>query len=82
MLDVEYSDVLLKTISKINDESIKQRVKKQIEKIVEKPDIGKPMRYSRKSTRGVYIGPYRLAYSYLKNKSKIIFLDIYHKDKQ
>ncbi|MCK4348095.1 MAG: hypothetical protein KAW47_05710 [Thermoplasmatales archaeon] len=51
MLDVEYSDVLLKTISKINDESIKQRVKKQIEKIVEKPDIGKPMRYSRKNTR-------------------------------
>jgi mRNA-degrading endonuclease RelE of RelBE toxin-antitoxin system len=82
MLGVEYSDVLLKTISKINDESIKQRVKKQIEKIVEKPDIGKPMRYSRKNTREVYIGPYRLAYSYLKNKNKIIFLDIYHKDKQ
>ncbi|MEA3458060.1 MAG: type II toxin-antitoxin system RelE/ParE family toxin [Candidatus Thermoplasmatota archaeon] len=80
MLEVEYRDILLKTISNINDESIKQRVKKQIKKIVEKPDIGKPMRYSRKNTREVYIGSYRLAYAYLKNK--IIFLDLYHKDKQ
>ena len=57
MLDVEYRDVLLKTISNINDESIKQRVKKQIKKIVEKPDIGKPMRYSRKNTRRYTLGP-------------------------
>jgi len=82
MLKVEYSDELLKTISKIKDASLKQKVKKQIKKIIEQPPIGKPMKYARKGSRELYIGSYRLAYSYKKDKNKLIFLELYHKDEQ
>ena len=82
MLKVEYSDDLIKTISKIKDTSLKEKVKKQIKKIIEQPKIGKPMRYARKGTRELYIGPYRLSYAYIIDKNKLVFLDLYHKDKQ
>ena len=82
MLKVEYSDDLLKTISKIKDTSSKQKVKKQIKKIIEQPNIGKPMKYARKGTRELYVGSYRLAYAYIKDKNKLILLNLYHKDKQ
>ena len=82
MLKVEYSDDLIKTISKIKDTSLKEKVKKQIKKIIEQPKIGKPMRYARKGTRELYIGSYRLAYAYIKDKNKLIFLDLYHKNEQ
>jgi mRNA-degrading endonuclease RelE of RelBE toxin-antitoxin system len=82
MLKVEYSDDILKTILKIKDASSKEKVKKQIKKIIEQPKIGKPMRYARKGTRERYIGSYRLAYAYIKDKNKLIFLDLYHKDEQ
>ena len=82
MLTVEYSDELLKIIRKIKDLSLKEKIKKQIKKIIEQPQIGKPMRYSRKGTREIHIGSYRLAYAYIKEKNRIIFLDLYHKDKQ
>ena len=82
MLTVEYSNNVLKTISKIKDSIIKEQVKKQIKKMLENPEIGKPMRYARKGTRELYIGPFRLAYSYLNKEQKIILLDLYHKDEQ
>ncbi|MDD5086184.1 MAG: type II toxin-antitoxin system RelE/ParE family toxin [Candidatus Nanoarchaeia archaeon] len=82
MLDIDYNKDFLKKISKIKNLADKIKVKKQIEKIIESPETGKPMRYARKNTREVYIAPYRLAYSYNPSESKIIFLDIYHKDEQ
>ena len=77
---IDYQKNFLKKISKIKDNKLKDKVKKQVAKIVDNPEIGKPMMYSRKGTRELYIAPYRLAYAYHKNK--IIFLDIYHKDEQ
>lgn len=82
MLNIEYSDIILKTISKIKNKSEKEKIKKQILKIIKNPEIGKPLRYVRKGTRELHIGSYRLAYSYLKNENKIILLDFYHKDEQ
>ncbi len=82
MLDVDYRKDFLKAISKIKNEANKIKIKKQIEKILGNPEIGKPMMYGRKGTMGVYIAPYRLAYSYNPSENKIIFLDIYHKDEQ
>ncbi len=67
---------------KIKDESFKIKVRKQIRKIIENPEVGKPMRHNRKGTREVYISPFRLSYAYIKEKDKIIFLDLYHKKEQ
>jgi mRNA-degrading endonuclease RelE of RelBE toxin-antitoxin system len=67
---------------KIKDESFKKKVKKQIKKIIESPEVGKPMKHDRKGTREVYVSPFRLSYSYIKEENRIIFLDLYHKDEQ
>ena len=82
MLTIEYRENLLKIISKIKDYALKEKIKKQIKRIIENPKIGKPMRYTRRGTREIHIGSYRLAYAYLKDEQKIIFLDLYHKDEQ
>ncbi|KAF5431588.1 mRNA-degrading endonuclease RelE, toxin component of the RelBE toxin-antitoxin system [Candidatus Methanophagaceae archaeon] len=82
MLAVEHKHNFLKKTHRINDKSVKERVKNQIKKIIENPEIGKPMRYARKGTRELYIGSFRLSYAYLKSENKIIFLDLYHKDEQ
>ena len=82
MLNIDYKKSFLKAISKIKNQADKTRVKKQIEKVIEFPNIGKPMKYGRKGTRELYISSYRLAYSFSLSENKITFLDIYHKDEQ
>ncbi len=82
MLTVDYRKDFLKKIAKIKNRAFKEKIKKQIEKIIENPDIGKSMRYARKGSREVYVKPYRLAYTHIKSEHKIIFLEIYHKDEQ
>jgi mRNA-degrading endonuclease RelE of RelBE toxin-antitoxin system len=82
MLKVSYESSLLRLIEKIKDSALKERVKKQIQKIVENPEAGKPMRYCRKGTREVHIPPFRLSYIYFKEDETVVFLDLYHKDEQ
>ena len=64
------------------DNSMKIKVRKQIKKISKNPLIGKPMRYTRKGTREVYVNPYRLSYDFNDEMEVIILLDFYHKDEQ
>jgi len=82
MLAVEQRENFLKKVGKIKHQDLKEHVKKQVEKIIENPEIGKPMRYSRKGTRELYVKPYRLAYAYFQEEEKIRFIDLYHKDEQ
>jgi len=71
-----------KTVRKIRDAQLKERVKHQILRIIEDPETGKPMRYARKDTREVYIPPFRLSYFYDKTQDTLVFLALYHKDEQ
>lgn len=71
-----------KLFSKLKDPVLKERIIKQLMKIRENPEVGKPMRFGRKDTREVYIPPFRLSYMYIKEQNKVILLDFYHKDKQ
>ena len=82
MLEVEHKPNFLKKIHKIKDTSVREQVKNQIKKILENPEIGKPMKYARKGTRELYMGSFRLSHAYSEDENKIIFLDIYHKDEQ
>ena len=82
MLTHEYSPHFLNIIRKIKNKADKEKVKKLIVKIIQSPEIGKPMQYTRKGTREVYAGSFRLSYTYLNDEDKIIFLDLYHKDEQ
>ena len=82
MVTIDYSPSFPKVYGKIKNGSLKEKVRKHIEKIIKEPEIGKPMKYARKGTREVYIKPFRLSYTYTKEEDKLIFLDLYHKDEQ
>ncbi|MFA5078569.1 MAG: type II toxin-antitoxin system RelE family toxin [Methanolinea sp.] len=82
MVTVASSTTFEKTVRKLRDNRVKERLKVQIQKVVKDPDIGKLMRYSRKNTREVYVPPFRLSYYYDENKDLLVFLALYHKDEQ
>ena len=82
MVNVAYNPLFEKIIGKLKDKILIKKVKDHIKRIIDNPDIGKPMRYDRKGTRELYIKSFRLSYAYLKQEDKIIFLDLYHKDEQ
>ena len=82
MVNVDRHPQFSKIFEKIKDNVLREKIKKQIEKIIMNPEIGKPMMYNRKGTREVYVSPYRLSYMYSKEEDKIILLDLYHKDEQ
>jgi len=71
-----------KKISRKLRKDIKDRIEKQIRKIVANPEVGKSMKHNRKGTREVYVGQFRLSYSYNNKDEVIILLDFYHKDEQ
>jgi len=80
VVEVIFDPSFKNKFKKIKDESLKTKIIKQIEKIKENSEIGKPMRYSRKGTRELYISPFRLSY---KTEAEVIYiLDLYHKDEQ
>lgn len=82
MVNVIFLDNFKEIFSKIKDNSFKQKVITQIEKIKINPEVGKPMRNVRKGTRELYVGSYRLSYEYFKEKDLVYILNLYHKDKQ
>jgi len=82
MVKIDHDPKFVKSFSKIKHKGFQEQIIKVIEKIKQDPETGKPMRFSRKGTREVYISPYRLSYVYLKNEDKIIILDLYHKNEQ
>lgn len=48
---------------KLKDRSLKARVRKQIEKILEDPEAGRPLRFDLKGEHTVRVPPYRLIYA-------------------
>jgi mRNA-degrading endonuclease RelE of RelBE toxin-antitoxin system len=82
MVTVSFHPDFQKTFSKIKEKSHKDRLIKLFCKIRDNPEVGKPMMYTRKGTREVYMPPYRLSYLFLKEEDRIVLLDLYHKDEQ
>ena len=82
MVIVDFDEKFKSIFSKIKNNLLKIKIKKQIVKIIQNPEIGKPMRYARKGTRELYIKPFRLSYVYIKDQNKIMILDLYHKKNQ
>lgn len=82
MVKIDFDERFKKTISKIKDSLIKERIEKLVIKIRNNPQIRKPMKHNRKGTREVYLTPFRFSYAYDRNRNTIIILDFYHKDKQ
>lgn len=79
---VDFDEHFKRTLFKIKDKSIIERIEKLLIKIKNNPEIGKPMRNLRKGTREVYAGSFRLSYAYDKTNQIIVILNFYHKDGQ
>lgn len=82
MLTIEHSPNFISLLRKVKNKAEQDKIKKKIRRIIENPGLEKPMRYARKGTRELYISSFRLSYAYLQDENKLIFLDLYHKDKQ
>lgn len=64
-------------VKKIRDRQLLERLKKNILKIIERPETGKPLRYALKGERSVHIKPYRLVYAV--DGDKLILLRFMHR---
>ncbi|EFD92381.1 MAG: plasmid stabilization system [Candidatus Parvarchaeum acidophilus ARMAN-5] len=79
-MQVDRADKFETEVRKIRDSSLKEKVKKQIEKVVNEPNVGKPLRFQYKGERTVYVKPYRLIYSW--DGEKLTFLRFEHGEKE
>lgn len=57
-----------------------KRLKEKMVEIVEKPLLGKPLRYVLKRKRRVHLGSFVLIYKIDKNNRLVIFIDFDHHD--
>lgn len=73
---VTLSPTFLKETKKL-DNTLKIKLKK-IEKILENPEIGKPLKYLR-GERTVYVRPFRIIYSYIVSQDELVFLKFEHR---
>jgi len=65
MVEIDYHPKFKHFFDKIKDKLLKEKVIKQIQKIIINPEVGKPMRNIRRGTRELYISPFRLSYTYI-----------------
>ncbi len=67
------------SFKRIRDKRTKDRIIKQIERIIADPGVSKPLRYSLKGERSVRIPPYRLIYKV--EGDRLYLLRFFHREK-
>jgi len=77
-MEIIRSEEFIKRTEKIKDKLTKERIFKQIKKIITNPEIGDFLNYE-KGVRKIYIPPFRLLYAYKNNK--LYLLDFDHRDR-
>jgi len=66
-----YTEEFKGDLRKIRDKKIQTRIKKLIQKIIDNPEIGKPLKYELFPLQSVRIPPFRILY---ERKGDIIIL--------
>ena len=77
MVIIVPSSKFKKSAKHLNSEQ-RNKLEKTIRKIIEKPDIGKPLRYGR-GERTLRIKPFRIVYSYRKDIDTLFLLKFEHR---
>ena len=75
MVKIIPSKIFIKNVKRL-DSFDREKLEKQIRKIVENPMVGKPLKYMR-GERSLYIKPFRLIYAI--RKDEIILLKFEHR---
>ena len=71
VIKVIRTDKFERDVKSIKDNLVKEKIKKQIIKILENPETGKPLKYDLHGERSIYIKPFRLIYAF---KDEVLFL--------
>ncbi|MDE1762430.1 MAG: type II toxin-antitoxin system RelE/ParE family toxin [Candidatus Micrarchaeota archaeon] len=77
MVEVIWTDSFRDDVSRIRDNSVKEKIRKHVEKILGDSQIGKPLRYGMKGERTIRIAAYRLIYK--KEGAVLILLRFEHR---
>ena len=75
MVKITPSKKFIKDIKRL-DSFNREKLEKQIRKIIENPSVGKPLKYTR-GERALYIKPFRLIYAVRKNE--VVLLKFEHR---
>lgn len=67
-----------RAVKGIRDARTKERVKKQIEKWLSDPEVGKPLRHQHRGERRLRIGPHRVLYAV--EDDVLYLLDFRHRE--
>jgi len=78
-MKVLYTEEFKEDLRKIRDKKIHSRIKKIIQKIIDNPEVGKPLKYELFLLRSIRIPPFRVLYE-LKSDT-IILLKFEHRKK-
>jgi len=60
---IAYTEKFQRDVRKVRNSSLRTRLEKQIAKVAENPEFGKPLRYGLKGEWTIRIKPYRLIYA-------------------
>ncbi len=74
---IVYTSKFEQEVKKVVDKKVKERLGKSIKKLIETPEIGKPLRYALKGERTIRIPPFRLIYAI--NGNDLILLRFEHR---
>ncbi|MEM3555599.1 MAG: type II toxin-antitoxin system RelE/ParE family toxin [Candidatus Micrarchaeia archaeon] len=77
--NIVFTNNFERSIRKLKDAALRERIKKKIAEIVERPETGKPLRFQRKGERSVKISPFRIIYAL--QGDTIYFLDFDKRNK-
>ena len=80
MVEIKYiipTDMFKDDVKQIRDKAVKERLQKQIEKLSEDPNFGKPLRYDLRGEWSIYVKPYKLIYTV--DGDKLILLRFEHR---
>ncbi|MFH1638074.1 MAG: type II toxin-antitoxin system RelE/ParE family toxin [Candidatus Woesearchaeota archaeon] len=67
-MEIIFSDDFRKEFKKIKDKATRLKVIKQLRKLSEIPETGKPLKYGLKNHRSVRVAPFRIIYRIEQDK--------------
>jgi addiction module RelE/StbE family toxin len=83
-MEIIFSEIFKNDFKKIKDKKTRFKIIKQLKKLSNQPNVGKPLKYELKNHRSIRISPYRIIYRLEQNKIIINCFDhrkdVYKKD--
>jgi mRNA-degrading endonuclease RelE of RelBE toxin-antitoxin system len=77
-MHIVYTHEFRREIKKVRDKAMQGKVKKIVQKIIDNPEVGKPLRYELEGLRSVRVPPFRILYEHTGDC--IIFHTFEHRD--